>query len=136
MGWVLKYSFRVIQGNISDKVFQTLSKIWQMSSPSGKMFLGRQDHILVVLILFDLLVKSIEMSCYVESSHAHLGMGVWFAARYFHAAMKKILFFSTVCIILQIAMQTQALLPSKLLIKGLIKLSPKSKEFRKQFISA
>lgn len=33
------------------------------------------------------------MSCYVESSHAHLGMGVWFAARYFNAAMNKILFF-------------------------------------------
>lgn len=70
------------------------------------------------------------MFCYMESSHAHLGMGVWFAARNFNAATNKILFSPRVCIFLWIAMQTLALLPPRLLIKGLIKLSRKSKEFR------
>lgn len=28
---------------------------------------------------------------YMEFSHAHLGMGVWFPVRYFNAAMNKIL---------------------------------------------
>lgn len=31
-----------------------------MSSSSGKMFLRRQDQVLVILTLFDLLVKSME----------------------------------------------------------------------------
>lgn len=61
------------------------------------------------------------MVLYVESNHAYLWMGVWFTARYLNRAKDKILFFPRVCIILGTIVQTQALLSSKLLIKGLIK---------------